>query len=319
MSNAISDSVRRLKSWKFYFIFAVMVPLILIPYFSSYLPFVAMSIMAYMIYSLSWDLLYSYSGQLSMGHALPFGMGALTMGIFSYGYAIPPLESLVLAAVMASVVQGLVGASTVRLKAGYQAIATFLFAQVLFYIALVVYGEEGISPFNAGSGGVSGIMDPGTEYALGIFLFAASAVALYLIEESSYGTKLKAIKGDALAAEVLGISVTRNKILIFFVSSFFAGLAGAYYTLFTFHVDYSVFSVPNTFLPIGTAVIGGVGTFAGPILGAILVGGLIYLLPIWLSLAFTLLIYGVALIVVLRVIPEGILVRRPSSKRPKPS
>lgn len=64
-------------------------------------------------------------------------------------------------------------------------------------------------------------------------------------------------------------------------------------------------------------MIGGVGTFAGPILGAILVGGLIYLLPIWLSLAFTLLIYGVALIVVLKVIPEGILVRRPSSKSPQ--
>ena len=165
---------------------------------------------AYAIYTASWDLLYSYSGQLSLGQALPFGLGAFFTIMFTQLLQLPLILSAVLGTLAAAVVGGSVGATTIRLKPGYQGIAILLFSQVLYWITLILYGEEGLSVFSA---------TPPSQtivYVSGLLVFAVAMFAVYMIHNSKYRLKLLAIKGDNLAANVSGINVSLHKALVLF-------------------------------------------------------------------------------------------------------
>jgi branched-chain amino acid transport system permease protein len=284
-----------------------LVPLTGLPY----LQFIMMYFFAYAIYTASWDLLYSYSGQLSLGQAVPFGLGAFFTIMFIQRLQLPLIPSAVLGTLGAAVVGGSVGATTIRLKPGYQGIALLLFSQVLYQITLILYGEEGLSIFSATP------LSEATMYVSGILIFAVAMFAIYLIQHSSYRLKLLAIKGDNLAANVSGINVPAHKIIVLFLSSLIAGTGGTYYAIFTSHADFTVFAVPNSFLPIGMAIVGGTGFLGGPIIGSAVITLLIRVLPIWYSLAVTLFVYGLVVMVILRMRPTGIiglLVRRKTAK-----
>lgn len=282
---------------------SVLVPFTGLPY----LQFIMMYFFAYAIYTASWDLLYSYSGQLSLGQALPFGLGAFFTIMFVQQIHAPLIPSAVLGTLSAAVVGGGVGATTIRLKPGYQGIALLLFSQVLYQITLILYGEEGLSIFSATP------LAQTTMYVSGVLIFAVAMLAIYLIQTSNYRLKLLAIKGDNLAANVSGINVPVHKVIVLFLSSLIAGIGGTYYAIFTSHADFTVFAVPNSFLPIGMAIVGGTGFLGGPIIGSAIITLLIRILPIWYSLAVTLFVYGLAVMLILKIRPTGIiglLVRR---------
>jgi len=246
-------------------------------------------------------MLYSYSGQFTFGHILPFGLGAFFTIILTNDYGFPLFLSFVIGAAIASAVSGSVGASTQRLKPGYQGLATFLFSQVLYNVMLFIFGEEGISL----SASVS--PSPFILYEIGVCLFLSSMFAIFLVEHSRLRSKLLAIRDDSILAESTGINVTYYKTVLFYVSTLFAGIAGCFFGLYISHADYTIFSVTNTFLPIGMAVIGGLGSVAGSILGTGLVSLLSTILPISLSLSVSYLIYGLLLIVILRFSAGGIV------------
>jgi branched-chain amino acid transport system permease protein len=276
-----------------------------------YLQFIMMYFFAYAIYTASWDLLYSYSGQLSLGQALPFGLGAFFTIMLVQQTRLPLIPSAVLGTLAAAAVGGSVGITTIRLKPGYQGIALLLFSQVLYQITLILYGEEGLSIFSATP------LSQTTIYVLGILIFAVAMFAIYLIQTSTYRLKLLAIKGDNLAANVSGINVPVHKAIILYLSSLFAGIAGTYYAIFTSHADFTIFAVPNSFLPIGMAIVGGTGFLGGPIIGSAIITLLIRVLPIWYSLAVTLFVYGLTVMVILKIRPSGIiglLLRRKRAK-----
>jgi branched-chain amino acid transport system permease protein len=292
----------KLKDINIAILVAALVSSVLIPFTGlPYLQFIMMYFFAYAIYTASWDLLYSYSGQLSLGHALPFGLGAFFTIMFIEQLQLPLIASAVLGTLGAAIVGGSIGATTIRLKPGYQGIALLLFSQVLYQITLIFYGEEGLSIFSASP--VSEI----TMYESGIVIFAVAMVVIYLIQNSTYRLKLLAIKGDNLAANVSGINVPVHKTIVLFLSSLIAGIGGTYYAIFTSHADFTVFAVPNSFLPIGMAIVGGTGFLGGPIIGSAIITLLIRILPIWYSLAVTLFVYGLVVMVILRLRPAGIV------------
>lgn len=276
-----------------------------------YLQFIMMYFFAYSIYTASWDLLYSYSGQLSLGLALPFGLGAFFTVMFVQQVKLPLVVSAVLGTVAAAAVGGSIGATTIRLKPGYQGIALLLFSQVLYQITLILYGEEGLSVF------LTTPLSQTTMYFSGVLIFAVAMFALYLIETSNYRLKLLAIKGDNLAANVSGINVPLHKVVVLFLSSLIAGVGGTYYAIFTSHADFTIFAVPNSFLPIGMAIVGGVGFLGGPIVGSAIITLLIRILPIWYSLAVTLFVYGLAVMVILKIRPAGIIGLLLRRRKPK--
>ena len=144
---------------------------------------------------------------------------------------------------------------------------------------LILYGEEGLSISSATPLSLT------TMYVSGVVIFGLAMFAVYLIQNSNYKLKLLAIKGDNLAANVCGINVPLHKVVVFSLSSLFAGIAGAYFGIFTSHADFTILAVPNSFLPIGMAIVGGVGFLGGPIIGSAIITVLINILPIWYSLA----------------------------------
>jgi branched-chain amino acid transport system permease protein len=297
--------ILRLVNWKdvnFVILLAALVPSVLIPFIHlPYLQFIMMYFFAYAIYTASWDLLYSYSGQLSLGQALPFGLGAFLTIILGQIIRLPVLLSAVLGAFGAAVISGGIGATTIRLKPGYQGIAILLFSQVLYWIMLILYGEEGLSIFSTTP------ISQTTMYVSGVLIFVVAMLALYLIQNSNYKLKLLAIKGDNLAANVCGINVPLHKVIVLFLSYLFAGIGGAYYGVFTSHADFTIFAVPNSFLPIGMAIVGGMGSLGGPIIGSAVITVLINILPIWYSLAITYFVYGIVVIAILKLRPTGIV------------
>ena len=266
-----------------------------------YLRFIMMNFFAYAIYTSSWDLLYSYSGQLSLGQALPFGLGAFFTIIVTHSFGVPLVLSAIVGTLAATVVSGSVGTTTIRLKPGYQGIAILLFSQVLYWISLIAYGEEGVSVF------IANPLGPTIIYLGGLVIFAFAMLGVYLLYNSKYRLKLLAIKGDNLAADVCGINVPFQKAVVFYISSFLAAIAGAYYGIFTSHADFSVFAVPNSFLPIGMAIVGGIALVGGSIIGSAIISVLINVLPIWYSIAVTYFAYGIVVILILKLRPAGIM------------
>lgn len=286
----------------FAILLAALVPSILIFFMKlPYLRFIMMYFFAYSIYAASWDLLYSYSGQLSLGQALPFGLGAFFTIMLTQLLKFPLFPSAVAGTLGAALVGGCIGATTIRLKPAYQGIAILLFSQVLYWISLIAYGEEGLSIFSATP------PSEATVYISGLAIFALAMFALYLTQNSEYRLKLLAIKGDNLAADVSGINVPLHKAIVLFVSSLLAGLGGSYFGVFTSHVDYTMFAVPNSFLPIGMAIVGGMGFLGGPILGSAVISVVINVLPIWYSIAVTYFVYGIVVIFILKLRPAGIV------------
>ncbi|MHB2037492.1 MAG: branched-chain amino acid ABC transporter permease [Nitrososphaerales archaeon] len=303
----VQPKYRRVDRLTFAFIAAATVILVIAPFTSfSYLKFSLTYFISLAIFTASWDLLYSYSGQLSLGHALPYGIGAFFTFILSLQFNLPPILSFALAPVVAAIVGGAVGASTIRLKPAYQAIALLLASQVLYWVTSSAYGQEGISPLNP-EYALKKVIYPSTNelYFVGVFLFATSMLAMYFLEFSGLRLRLLAIKGDPLAAEMNGINVRYYKIIIFIVSSFFAGIAGAFTAIYTLHVDYTVFQVLNSVLPIAAAVFGGPGEIVGSIFGSGVLSQIIQLVPIWFSQAITYLIIGLMIILILRIYPDG--------------
>ena len=214
---------------------------------------------------------------------------------------LPLIISAILGVLGAAAVGGFIGATTIRLKPGYQGIAILLFSQVLYWLMLILFGEEGMSLFS------STPLSRTTMYLSGVFIFIVAMFTVYLIENSNYKLKLLAIKGDNLAANVCGINVPLHKTVIFFLSSLFAAIGGAYYGIFTSHTDFTIFAVPKSFLPIGMAIVGGVGSLGGPIIGSAIITLVINILPIWYSIAVTYFTYGIVVILILKIRPAGIL------------
>lgn len=293
--------------WKLTLAFIVgsVVIMAIVPFTTfAYLKFTLLYFVSLTIFAASWDLLYSYSGQLTLGHALPYGVGAFLTLILSVNYRLPPLVAFVLAPLGGSAVGGLVGASTVRLRPAYQAIALFLMAELFYWLTLAIFGEEGISPLGSG---VSTALYPTLNevYALGIVIFVISMYVIYMLEHSRLRLKLLAIRDDPLAARVNGISATYYRIVIFFISSLFAGVAGALLCLSQLQTNYQVFQIFTSILPIGVVIFGGPGEVIGSIFGGAVISQLFTILPIWFNQAVTYLAFGLLLVLLLRFYPEG--------------
>jgi len=268
---------------------------------TSYLSYIIMFIIPYYLFTASWDILYSYSGQLSLGQAIPFGTGAFAMGILSR--FINPIIALLGGCIVGGIIGGVIGASTLRLRPAYQGIALLVFSQILYWQTLYEFGDEGIS-FGLSSGRL--IISTSKIYFIGIIIFLLVSLGIALFTKTNLALRLKAIKNDAVAAEAIGINTVYYKIVIFFLSSFIAALGGAFFALYNYHVDYSIFAVSNSFLPIGMAVVGGTGSFIGPLLGSFLISLLLTYLPVYYNLAITYIVYAIIVIGVLRFYPKGL-------------
>jgi branched-chain amino acid transport system permease protein len=256
-------------------------------------------VLLYMTLASSWNILGGYTGQTNLGHAAFFGVGSLVTRLLWVG-GFPFLPSF-LAGGLAAVTLGLlIGLPAFKLKGVYFAIGTLALAQILNITVGNILPEMSYNPSLA-------------DYQLmpRYYLFLALAIvtiaAAYLLMNSRWGLGMMAVREGEDAAESLGISALKHKLLALSVSAFFAGLAGSAFAYY--HVSYYLFMPfgPEwTFDPMMMAYIGGTGTIIGPIVGSIFFVGLKQLL-VWNVGEYHLIIFGVLFILTVLFLPGGLV------------
>ena len=241
---------------------------------SGYILLVFVLAFTYGILAASWDLLVGRCGQMSLGHALFFGVGAYVTALLHKFYTLPIWVTIPLAVLVGVLVSVLVGFPSLRVKGPYLALVTMTFPLILtgvvFYFGEITGGENGIwglprfFPFLAPAQ-----QRYANYYLASISLFVCSII-LYKVANSKTGIVFVSILDDELASKACGINVTKYKLMAFAISALFASFAGAVYAhLITAISPLRVLSLALSFEVVIQTILGGMGTIYGPIVGAI--------------------------------------------------
>jgi len=310
----------RVAAWVAGALVLVAAPFVLDPYYR----FLVTMMIVYSIVAVGLNLLTGYSGQISLGHGAFLAIGAYTTAIVVARFDVMPYAPAILLGAVVTALAGLgLGFPALRLSGPYLAIVT-----VGFSIAV----PQVLLKFEWLTGGVQGILVP-TPPAPGalarwieaeqwVYLLAlAPAAALAAIAANLFrtgaGRALVALRDSEVAAQSVGISLRRYKLLAFTLSAFYTGLAGGLYTLAVGFVSPDSFTLLTSIQFLAMIVVGGLGSVFGSILGAVV----ITLLPNYaseISKAAPWAIYGAVLIVFMIFLPTGLagLFRRLIARRP---
>ncbi|HEY7914107.1 MAG TPA: branched-chain amino acid ABC transporter permease [Blastocatellia bacterium] len=278
-------------------------------------------ILLYVTLGSAWNILGGFTGQLSIGHAAFFGIGAYTAAIIARATTLSPWLALLLGPIIALPLALLIGKICFRLRGPYFTLATIAVGEVVRLVAL---------NWRDFTGGAVGVVIPpsvfsGTDklpYYFIILAIAVMTVSLcYYISRGRLGYFFMAIREDQETAEAIGIDTTKYKLVALGISATLTAMGGAFYA------NYFLFVDPTVVLPLALsveivlmAIIGGIGTVAGPVLGAVLLKLSSEVFRNVFEQA-NLLIYGALLIVVILFIPDGLIggLRRLMERRKAPS
>jgi branched-chain amino acid transport system permease protein len=274
---------------------------------SGYLITILITIVIYAILAHSLNIITGHAGQISLGHAAFFGIGAYTSAMLYTGAGLPFWISVPLAALVAGIVGAILGIPCLRVRDDFLAITTmginFVVEAVFLYL-----------PFFGGAMGIGGINLPNwfgremtkPEYFL---LILVVFVVLILLDRklgrSWIGLAWASIREDEQAAGAMGVDIVRFKVVAFVLGSAIAGLAGGFYAHFLTFIMPQNFGFGQSIVILCMVVFGGIGTRWGPMIGAIILGVLPEISrPI---MEYRILIYGVLLLAMMRFQPGGLL------------
>jgi len=263
----------------------------------------------------AWNIVGGYAGQLSIGHGVFFGIGAYTTSLLFINLEVNPWLGTLIGASGSALLALLIGMISIRLKGPFFALATMAIVEVAHLSVLnwrsLTEGAEGLSiPFK-----------PGIQYLMyserwmyvyaALILMMVVYVTTVFIEKSTLGYHLVAIREDNDAAEAVGVPTLRAKLTAFCISAFLTSLGGSFYALYLNYIDpYNTFSVVFSVEIAMIAIIGGMGTSMGPILGSFLLIPLGQFLRAWMGggqAGLYMMIYGTVLVVVVIFLPQGIV------------
>ncbi|TGE00231.1 branched-chain amino acid ABC transporter permease [Methylobacterium nonmethylotrophicum] len=281
-----------------------------------YLQNVLILTLMYAALSQSWNILGGYCGQVSLGHALYFGFGAYATTVLFVNYGMLPWFGMLAGGMLSAVVALALGYPCFRLAGHYFSIATIVIAEIgllLVHNWDFVGGAMGIQwPFNPDSWWTLQFARdkiPYVHFAIGFL--AVVWFVTWVIEGSRWGYWWRAVKDDAQAAESLGVEVFRSKMAAAAVSAFFTAIGGGFYAAYVSYIDpESVMSFRFSLLFALPAVLGGIGTLWGPLVGAAILIPLTEISRSYLGGSgngLDLMLYGVLVMVVALARPEGVL------------
>ncbi|MBW2022046.1 MAG: branched-chain amino acid ABC transporter permease [Deltaproteobacteria bacterium] len=274
---------------------------------SSYVITVATLISIYCIVVCGLNVIVGFAGQISLGHAAFFGIGAYASAILTTKMGMTFWEALPLVILISALIGLLLGLPSLRVRDDFLAITTiginFIVEAVFLYI-----------PFFGGALGIGGIPRVfffGTKMrGMGFFTMCLIFLALVLLvcwwfTKSWAGLACFALREEEEAASNMGISPVRFKLLAFVVGTAMAGLGGGLYAHYMRFISATDFSFPLSITFLGMIVLGGTGTIWGPILGAILLGVLPELFRPLVN--YRILFYTIILLLMIRFQPGGLL------------
>ncbi len=231
-------------------------------------------VLLYTALSQSWNLLGGYCGQISLGYALYFGIGAYATVLLYMKADLLPWLGMVAGGGVAAVVALAIGWPCFRMRGHYFSIATIVIAE-MGLLAVLNWDWAGAAmgfelPFVPDSWWLLSFGRDKVPYILvALGLAAATWAAAWIMEDSTWGYWWRAVKDNPEAAESLGVSVLRSKLAAAAISAFFTAVGGGFYALFLQHIDPdAVMAFRFSLLMALPAVLGGIGTLWGPMLGA---------------------------------------------------
>lgn len=277
---------------------------------NDYFYIAAYSIVQYLVIATAWNMLGGYTGYTNFGTAGFVAIGAYTsVVLFKTVPAVPLPFAMLLGGLIAGLAGLLMGYMTLRIKGVFFAIATLAFAIVLQ--TLVVNWD-----FVGGSRGVYLIRPANPPLGNFVFYLLFIMVVLAIVslatarwmERSSIGRGLAALRDDEIAAEACGVPTLRLKLIATFLSGAFMGMAGGPLPYFlTYMEPGSAFSLSTTFYSIAMPVVGGMSTWVGPVVGALLLGTIQQVASVTIPSYLSLLFIGIVLIVFVVAAPNGII------------
>ncbi|MBY0380755.1 MAG: branched-chain amino acid ABC transporter permease [Xanthobacteraceae bacterium] len=272
----------------------------------------------------AWNIVGGLANQISLGHAAFFGIGAYTSTLLFLRFGISPWIGLVAGGFAAAIMAALLSIPTFRLKGHYFALATLAFAEVMRVIA---------NSWTSLSGGPVGLTVPflGTQplnfafrsvasyYWIILALLLVVSAVFYVLANGATGYRLRAVREDEQAAEVAGVDTFRAKLTASVISAALTAMCGTVFAQFTFFFDPdSIFALQGISIRMAMiAIVGGLGTIGGPIIGAL------FLIPLedyanaYLSskaAGMSQFVFGLILIGAILVQPRGIMAFWPKAK-----
>jgi branched-chain amino acid transport system permease protein len=282
--------------------------------FPLVMPFTALAvnILIYGLYALGFNLVYGYLGLLSFGHAALFGTGAYLCGIAIVHLGLPWYAAIAFGILGGLLMAALIGVLAIRTRGIYFAMVTMALSQCVYYLFYQAVdwtgGENGLRGINVRAINFVGVkldfINPLTRYyVIAAFVIAAFFV-LSRILASPFGAVIEAVRENETRARASGYDVTLTRLITFVLSGGFCGLAGALAALHLSIVPIEIMHYETSGMVVMIALLGGMGTFFGPMIGAAAFLMLENLVSVW-TVHWQLIVGAVFMICVL-FFPAGI-------------
>ena len=303
-----------MKSNRAFYIGVVLITILMgsLPFWvtSEYFFFAAYTVLQFVILATAWNILGGYAGYVNFGTAAFFAIGAYST-VVGYKLGWHQGFNIIFGTFMAGLIGLGMGYLTLRLKGVFFSIATLALSVVLNTIVTN-------TPFLGGARGVYVIVPRESPIGVGQYIhwlfFLILAMAIFsvvvarAVEKSSLGQGLMAIRDDELAAEGLGVPTLRLKLIATTISGALMGLAGTTFPyLITYMDPTATFNLSFAVNSIAMPIVGGLGSWLGPLIGALLLGTIQQVASVTLSATWNLLIVGAVLVFFVTLAPNGLL------------
>jgi len=238
-----------------------------------YFLYVMINMLLYAFLGEAWNIIGGYAGQCALGHVAFFGLGAYTSSMLFIKFGVSPWLGMLVGAFLAGGVAVAIGWPCFRLRGAYFALATIAFAEmvrVLFNHWEFVGGAVGLRlPVLSDSFKAFQFRSYIPYYWIIFAFFVFSFLLVYRLSKSKMGFYWRAIRSDPDAAESLGIDTTKYKLISMFISSFLVSMGGTFYSQLVLYVDPASVLVRDLSVRVAlVAIVGGMGTIEGPVLGS---------------------------------------------------
>lgn len=296
-------------------------------FLSGFLLDIAIQTLLFGLLGVAWNLMGGFAGQFSFGHAAFFGIGAYTTAVVVTDYGLSPWIGMLLGAALAAAFGALVGFLSFRygLKGVFFALVTFAFAEMLRLITKsldVVNADRGFNlPIQSGNPWLTLQFPQGSPnyYYVVLALLALAVLIVILLMRSRSGTFILSIRENEDAAAALGVNPMRYKLLAVAVSAALTAVGGAFYVQYFFFIDPTLaFSASVSIQILLPAIVGGIGTIWGPVIGSLIITvlgqgstALVRSPPAFLEFlqgtaGLDVAIYGAMIVLVILFLPRGV-------------
>lgn len=297
-----------------FFFFLVILALISLPFWArSFYMFLMTEIIILSLFAMSFDLIYGFTGMLSLGHATFFGAGSYIFTLSILHWQTNLWISLLFAIVGSAVIAWIIGFFAVRARGTNFIVITIIFSLVIFYLSFyyksITGGDDGLPvktpDLLLGFFSISIYENPMANYYLVIAIVSLCYLFYWRLIASPMGRLFLAIRSNEERTQYIGFNTLKYRLISFAISGAFSGLAGALYTMTTHYSNNKLLHWTTSVDVVVWTIVGGAGTLIGPVLGTCL----FTFFREFISFHFKQypIVIGIVLILFIIFIPQGIL------------